>query len=329
MYKYLLLGGAGVFAVNTAKFLLELSETEKVISVGRNIERGSFYTLDVGKDDTRYEYHQMHIVFELDRLFELIDKVKPDFIINFAALAYATSWEKSFRYYETNLVSVAKICEFLQEKKFLKKFVQIGTSELYGSVDKPVNESHPISPTSPYAVSKLATDLHLETMFKVKKFNMNILRPSNAYGPGQQVWRVIPKAALYGLTNKRFPLEGGGQVRKSYFHTRDLANAIYLVAKNGKPGETYNVGPKTTSSISDLVEIVANHLNINFEDFCELKPGRVGEDKQYWLDSSKIINELGWQHTVSLEEGILEVVNWAKKYKEDLIKQEDSFTLRA
>ncbi len=82
-------------------------------------------------------------------------------------------------------------------------------------------------------------------------------------------------------------------------------------------------------SINDLVKIVAKHLNIDFEDFCKITPGRVGEDKQYWLDSSKIINDLGWKHTVSLDEGILEVVEWAKKYKDDLLLQEDSFTLRA
>ena len=329
MSKYILLGGAGVFAVHTAKFLLELDTTKEVISVGRNPERGSFYTLDVGKDDNRYSYHQIHMVFEQDRLFELFDKVRPDYIINYAALAYATSWEKSFRYYETNLVSVSKICEYLLDKDYLKKFVQIGTSELYGSVDEPVSENYPVSPTSPYAVSKLAADMHLDTLFKVKNFNMNILRPSNAYGPGQQVWRVLPKAALYGLTNRKFPLEGGGQVRKSYLHAKDLANAIYLVANKGKAGETYNVGPNYTSSIRDLIEILSSQLGLNFEDFCQITPGRVGEDKQYWLDSSKIINELGWKHNVSLEEGIQEVVDWAIKYKDQLLTQEDTFTLRA
>ncbi len=325
----MLLGGAGVFAVHTAKFLLQLDQTTKVISVGRNIDRGSHYTLGVGENDDRFKYHQIHMVFETERLFQLINSEKPDYIINYAALAYATSWEQSYRYYETNLVAVAKICEFLNDKTYLKKFLQIGTSELYGSVSKPADEKYPISPTSPYAVSKLATDLHLETLFKVKSFNMNILRPSNAYGEGQQVWRVLPKAILYGLTNKKMPLEGGGVVKKSYLHAYDLAKAIYLVCQKGRAGEIYNVGPKDPIAIVDLISLISQKLNMSLEDMCDFAPGRVGEDSQYWLDSSKIINELGWSQEVPLEEGINLMISWGRKYKEVLLSQETSFTLRA
>ena len=329
MYKYILLGGAGVFAVHTAKFLLEKEDTKSVISVGRNIERGAYYHLDVGKNDPRYSYNQIHMVFEQDRLFELFEKEKPDFIINFAALAYATSWEKSFRYYETNLVAVAKICEYLTGRSYFKKFIQIGTSELYGSVDKPADENYPICPTSPYAVSKLAADLHLDTLFKVKNFNMNIIRPSNAYGEGQQVWRVLPRAVLCGITGTKLPLQGGGLVKKSYLHARDLANAIYLVTQKGRSGETYNVGPDKPSTIVSLVKMVADQLNMELEDLTEITPGRVGEDNQYWLNSEKIKTELGWLEEVTLEQGVEALIDWAKMYKESLLQQETFFQLRA
>ena len=329
MYKYLLLGGAGVFAVHTANFLLERKDTKSVISVGRNIERGSYFHLDVGKNDPRYSYHQIHMVFEQDRLFELIEKEQPDFIINYAALAYATSWEKSFRYYETNLVAVAKICEFLTGKSYFKKFIQIGTSELYGSVEKPADERHPISPTSPYAVSKLAADLHLETLFKVKNFNMNILRPSNAYGEGQQVWRVLPRAVLCGITGQKLPLEGGGLVKKSYLHARDLANAIHLVTHKGHPGEIYNVGPDNPSTIVSLIQIIADQLEMELNQLCEITPGRVGEDNQYWLNSDKIKADVGWVKEVTLEKGIEALISWGNQYKEILLQQETFFQLRA
>ena len=329
MHKYLLLGGAGVFAVHTANFLLERKDTKSVISVGRNIERGSYYHLDVGKNDPRYSYHQIHMVFEQDRLFELIEKEQPDFIINYAALAYATSWEKSFRYYETNLVAVAKLCEFLTGKSYFKKFIQIGTSELYGSVDKPADERHPISPTSPYAVSKLAADLHLETLFKVKNFNMNILRPSNAYGEGQQVWRVLPRAVLCGITGKKLPLEGGGLVKKSYLHARDLANAIHLVTHKGHPGEIYNVGPDNPSTIVSLIQIIADQLEMELNQLCEITPGRVGEDNQYWLNSDKIKEHVGWVEEIALEKGIESLIAWGNQYKEILLQQETFFQLRA
>ena len=154
--KYLLLGGAGVFALHTAKYLLEQEDTELVICIGRNTVKNPAFNLDIGKNDKRYIFKPCHIVYEQDFLFEYFDNYKPDFVINFAALAYATSWDKSFRYYDTNITAVAKICEFLSKKNYLKKFLQIGTSELYGPVTSPVDEKYPINPTSPYSVSKFA-----------------------------------------------------------------------------------------------------------------------------------------------------------------------------
>ena len=140
----------------------------------------------------------------------------------------------------------------------------------------------------------MSADLHLQTMNLVKKFPMNILRPSNAYGPGQQVWRIIPKAILYGLTGKKLPLEGGGS-EKSYLYVDDLSEATHLVLTGSKNGEIYNAGPEKPNSIRDIIQIVAEELNIEFSDLCEEVPGRVGEDSQYWLDSSKIKNDFSWE----------------------------------
>src|SRR5262245_48014279 len=171
---YVLLGGGGVFAVHFAKYLLEKANPKKVICVGRNPPAAPPFTLEVGKGDPRYRYEQIHVVFEQDRLFELFDREKPEVIANFAALAYATSWEKSYRYYETNVVSLSKMCEELMKRTYLERFIQIGSSELYGPVDRPATEDALLQPTSPYAVSKMAGDLHLETLWAVRKFPMNI-----------------------------------------------------------------------------------------------------------------------------------------------------------
>ncbi len=329
MSKYMLLGGGGVFAVHTAKYLLDLPDTQKIIAVGRNIARGSAYTLDVGKDDPRYSYEQVHITFEQDMLFELIDRERPDYIINYAAIAYATSWEKSYRYYDTNMLAVVKMCEELSKRSFLKKFIQISTSELYGSVDRPVDEHCLLNPGSPYAVSKLAADLHLLTLHHTGKLPMNIIRPSNAYGPGQQIWRIIPKAIYCGLTQQKLPLEGGGIARKSYLHARDLARVIYLIVKNAPLGEIYNVGPKTPDTIKNVVMMVARELNIEFDELCEMVPGRLYEDTQYWLDSSKIERELGWTQEIGLKEGIADMVNWGKQYLQLLHSESQEFMLHA
>lgn len=325
----MLLGGAGVFAVHTAQYLLNLPDTQKVIAVGRNIEHGPAYSLDVGKGDPRYFYRQIHITFEQDALLELIDKEKPDYIINYAAIAYATSWDKSYRYYDTNTLAVVKLCEELSKRDFLKKFIQISTSELYGPVDHPVSETGALNPQSPYAVSKLAADLHLLTLHYVGRLAMNIIRPSNAYGPGQQIWRLIPKAVYCGLRGKKFPLEGGGVVKKSYLHAQDLAHAIYLVLKNAPNGEIYNVGSKHPVSIRQTVELIADALEIDFNQFCEIVPGRFYEDNQYWLDSCKIEKTLGWKQQIDLREGIVDVIRWGKQYCDLLSSKSQEFVLHA
>jgi dTDP-glucose 4,6-dehydratase len=327
--KYCLLGGAGVFALHTAKLLLEKDDTDLVLSIGRNQIKDSAYTIGVGDNDPRYIYKSCHIVFEQDFLFEFFDTYRPDYIINFAALAYATSWEKSFRYYDTNVTAVSKIIEYLLNKNYLKKFIQVGTSELYGTVDKPADESCSLNPTSPYAISKLAADMHLDSMFKVKKFPMNIIRPCNGYGSGQLLYRIIPKAALMILNKKKFPLEGGGKVKKSFMHCRDIAEAIYAVIKFGKNGEIYNAGVDNPVSMRKLIEIVCNHLGKNFDESVIITEGRIGEDKQYWLDSSKILKDTGWFPKISLEDGIKETVDWVKKNLNKFENENLSFILRA
>lgn len=328
MSRYAIIGGAGVFALHFSKYLLEQEDTELVLSIGRNAPKSKAFTLGIGDNDDRYIYEQVHLVYEQDRLFELFDKYKPDYVINFAALAYATSWEKSFRYYDTNVTAVSRMCEELSKRDFFKRFIQIGTSELYGSVENPAKEDSPIKPTSPYAVSKLAADMHLETMWKVMQFPMNIIRPSNAYAPGQLMYRILPRAVYAGLAGEQLPLEGGGEVKKSFMHARDLARAIKLVIDRGELGEIYNVGPESPSTIRFLVEKVAEELGVPFEKLVKIMPGRVGEDAQYWLDSTKI-KKLGYEESVDLSAGVRDMVEWGKKHFELLHDEPKHFVLRA
>jgi dTDP-glucose 4,6-dehydratase len=328
--RYILLGGGGVFAIHTAKYLLEQPETEQLVSVGRNRERSAAFTLDVGKNDKRYSYKQIHIVFEQDQLFKLFDDIRPTVVINFAALAYATSWQNAYRYYDTNVVAVSKICEMLSQTDYLDRFVQIGTSELYGSsVDRPAKETDTPDPTSPYAVSKLAADLHLATLWKYQQFPMNIIRPSNCYGPGQLMYRILPKAVYCALTNQKLPLEGGGQVEKSFMHARDLGRAIHMIIKGAPLGRVYNAGPEQPCQIREIVEKVANISGVNFHDLVDIVPGRKCEDHRYWLDSSAITDEIDWRPEVDLTTGITEMVDWGRRYLDHLHDEEFSFTLHA
>src|SRR5215204_1358868 len=244
MKKYVILGGNRVFGVHAAFFLLANADPDKVICVGRNPEKPPPFTLGLGKGDPRYAYHQIHVVYEQDRLFEMLDAERPEIIISFAAQGEgAASWSKSWRFYETNATAIAKMTEELLHRNYLERWIQIGTSELYGSCDFRATEESPIKPTSPYAASKAAGDLHLLAISKVLGFPMTIIRPSNAYAPGQLLHRVIPKAVLCGLTGQKLRWHGGGGARKSYIHARDLARAIYLVSEGAPLGTVYNAGP--------------------------------------------------------------------------------------
>jgi len=330
MKTYVILGGNGVFGVHAAFYLLEHADPKKVICVGRNPEKPEAFTLNVGKNDPRYAYHQIHVMYEQDRLFELFDAEKPEVIINFAAQGEgAASWSKFWRFYETNTVALAKMTEELLHRDYLERWIQIGTSELYGSIDFPAKEETPIQPTSPYAASKAAGDMHLLSISKVLKFPMNIIRPSNAYAPGQLLHRVIPKAVLFGLTGQKLPLHGGGRARKSYIHARDLGRAIHLVSEKAPLGTVYNAGPPEPTSIRDLVAKVAEGLNMPFEQLCEVTEDRLGQDSQYWLDSSAIKRDVGWEPQISLEEGIEEMIEWGKKYLDYLRTVSTGYVLRA
>jgi dTDP-glucose 4,6-dehydratase len=329
MKTYVVLGGGGVFGVHTAQYLLDHASPKKVICVGRNPEKPEPFSLNLGKGDPRYEYHQIHVVHEQDRLFELFDRHRPEVIISYAAQGEgAVSWRRSWYFFETNATALVKMSEELMSRTYLERFIQIGTSELYGSVNAPSSEDAPIRPTSPYAASKVAFDLYLLSVASVLKFPMNIIRPSNAYAPGQQLHRVIPRAVLCGLTGQKLPLQGGGRARKSYIHARDLARAILLVSEKAPLGKVYNAGPPAPISIRELVERTADALNIPFEQLAEVTPDRLGQDSQYWLDSGAIRTDVGWEPEIGLDEGLREMVDWGRRYLPQLATMSTDYVLR-
>lgn len=330
MTRYAVLGAGGSFGVHTCKYLLEQADTERVVAVGRNTPKPAPFTLDVGAGDRRYSYHAYHVTYELDLLLELLDRERPHVIVNYAAQGEgAVSWKHSWRFFETNSMALARLAEALMARDYLERFIQIGTSELYGSVDAPAREDAPIQPSSPYAASKAAFDMYLVSVHRALRFPMNIIRPSNAYCPGQLLHRVVPKAVVCGLTGRKLPLHGGGRAEKSYIHARDLARAIHLVAAKAPLGAIYNAGPATPISIRALIETVANVIDIPFDKLCEVTGDRLGQDSRYWLDSSAIRRDVGWTPEIGLEAGIREMVQWGRTYLDQLRDWPMDYTLRA
>ncbi|MCB9947509.1 MAG: NAD-dependent epimerase/dehydratase family protein [Rhodospirillaceae bacterium] len=316
---YAVLGGGGSFGLHCAKYLLDHADPYRVVAIGRDPPKPECFTLNVGKGDPRYEYRAFHVYYEQDLLLDYLDRTRAQIVINFAAQSEgAASWRHSWRYFETNAVALAKLAEELKKRDYLERFIHIGTSEVYGSVDRAATEDDPVRPSSPYAASKAAFDLHLISVHRFGGFPMNILRPCNVYGPGQQLQRLIPRAIVCGLTHRKLPLHGGGRAEKSYIHVRDLARAILMVADGGPMGTVYNVGTRETVAVRRVAELCAEALGIPFDQLCEVTGERFGQDYRSWIDSSAIYRDLRWQPEIGWDDGLGEMVAWGRRYLDDL-----------
>ena len=311
-----ILGAGGVFGTNLAAYLL--SQKHEVMGIGRNPKKPPCFSLGV-----EYPYHAYHIGSEFEYVIHTIRQWEPDVIVNFAAQGEgAASWgSDNWRFYDTNCTALVRLVSAISGH-----FVQIGSSEVYGSVDKPVDENYPLNPTSPYSVSKAAFDLHLVAMHKVKGLNINIIRPSNCYAPGQQLHRIIPKALISACLGLPIPLHGGGVARKSYLHATDLSTAILMVIEKGSIGEIYNAGPDEPTPIREVVERCLTEMRVSHSLIREA-PERTGQDSCYWLNSSKL-KALGWKQEIEWDAGLADMHNWMLQHTEVLTMPTD-FRMRA
>lgn len=310
-----ILGGGNPYALNLASLCKK--EGIDVFGIGRSPERVPALWI---KD---YRYYQLHLGNHLEAVLGTLGTERPDYIVNYAAQGEGqASFQNPTPFYQTNAVYLVKLVEALRKVKYLKRFIQIGTSELYGSVEAPSKETDQTYPSSPYAVSKLAFDLHLGIIRK--EFENVVIRPSNAYCPTQQLHRVIPKSMLYALSGRRFPLAGGGQAFKTYTHASDLSRAVLILTTSG-PG-IYNCAVDEPVSIRHVVELSIAACGKKFEDVVEVAPERLGQDGKYHLDSSKL-KSLGWKAQISLEEGIEDMARWIRAYPE-LLTMSNEWSVR-
>jgi dTDP-glucose 4,6-dehydratase len=307
-----IIGGGGCFALNFAR-LLESKGIEH-FGIGRSGPKAPPFWL-APKD---YRFFPLHIVDQLQEVMTVLDIERPDVIVNFSAQGEgaASFGDNAPDFFKTNTWGLSRFAAQLRHREYLRLFVHIGTSEAYGSVDKPAKEEEDGKGTSPYAISKQAFDDLLKTLHRIHQFPMNIIRPSNCYTEGQQLYRVIPKTIVSALSGKKLPLHGGGKAQKSYLHSTDLSRAILAVIEKGKVGEVYNCGPTGPISIKALVSHVAEACGITWEELVEEVPDRTGQDGRYWLDSSKLAKDTFWTPTIGLVRGLEGMVDWVKKYPE-------------
>ena len=208
-----------------------------------------------------------------------------------------------------------------ENRDFLKKYVHISTPEVYGSCEGYIKENNSYYPSTPYAVSRAAADMSLHTFFDSYQFPVVFTRAANVYGPGQQLYRIIPRTILFIKLGKKLQLHGGGVSERSFIHMQDVSDATLRVMKQASPGEIFHIATNDSITIRNLVELICDVMGVHFEDHVDITEELMGKDSAYLLDSSKARTTLGWKDQVSLKEGILTVLQWIEKNFEILQKQ--------
>jgi len=284
-----------------------------VIGVSRSKQSNSVflpYSNNQFKKDN-FKFHQLDLNNNLDEIVELINSQKPNYIFNFAAQSMvAESWDHPEHWFMTNVVSTTILFNQLKEFKFIKKYIHITTPEVYGSCSGYITEDTPYNPSTPYAVSRAAGDMSLKAFVDTHNFPAVSTRAANVYGAGQQLYRIIPRTVLYIRQGKKLQLHGGGYSERSFIHINDVADATMKIALNGVIGGSYHISTKSTITIRNLVHLICDNMNVNFEDHVDIVDDRPGKDAAYLLDSSKLRDTLNWQDMTALDQGIDEVIEW-------------------
>jgi dTDP-glucose 4,6-dehydratase len=234
---------------------------------------------------------------------------EPDYVVNFAAANIVSeSWKFPSLYLSTNAVKHQQLLNALLECK--GRYVHVSTPEVYGSRKGWIAENQRFAPSTPYAVSRAATDMMLSAYHKALGFPAIITRTANLYGPGQQEHRIIPKAFATLRSGGKLKLEGDGNSIRGFIHVRDACEATYRVCKQGVPGETYHIATKHVLTIQQLVKMICEMVGKKYGDCVESAPDRLGKDYCYMLDSAKV-RALGWTDKIRITEGLAEYAAWS------------------
>ena len=263
----------------------------------------------------KFIFEQIDLNKDLDKLMSLIDKFEPEYVVNFAAQGMvAESWLNPTHWYKTNILSQVAFHDELRKRDFLKKYVHVTTPEVYGSTDEGwIKENYKFMPSTPYAVSRAACDLHLLSFFKAYDFPVVFTRAANVYGPGQQLYRIIPRTILSCLTGKKLFLQGGGSSKRSFIHIEDVARATLKISLEANPGNTFHISTNNAISIYELVKKICDLIGAEFNQIVELEDDRLGKDKNYLLNSESIRNCFNWEDKVTLLDGLKDTISWIEK----------------
>lgn len=311
----LVTGGAGFIGSNFIHYMLKQHPDDNLINLDLLTYAGNIHNLNDVKNNAHYHFVKGNIV-NRELVSHLVHEFQIDHIVNFAAESHV---DRSILhpdiFVETNVQGTLALLD-VAKREGVDKFLQVSTDEVYGTLGATgyFTEKSPLQPNSPYSASKASADMIVRSYFETYGYNVNITRCSNNYGPYQFPEKLIPLMTSNGMEGKDLPIYGNGKNIRDWLYVEDHCQAIDLVLRNGKPGEVYNVGGHNEKTNNEIVQLIVKQLGIS-SDHIKYVKDRLGHDKRYAIDPSKIEKELGWKPNYTFDTGIVKTIKW---YQENI-----------
>ncbi len=333
MITYLCTGCAGFIGTNFVYYMLSHHDDIRIINLDKLTYAGNLENLKDIKDSERHIFIKGDIC-DKTLVTDILHKYDPDRIINFAAESHVDrSIENPEIFVHTNVAGTLNLLQCAKRSWFDdisgqwkngKKFLQISTDEVYGSLgaDGYFTESTPIDPHSPYSASKASADIFVKAFYDTYKMPVNISRCSNNYGPYQFPEKLIPLMINNVKSHKKLPVYGDGMQIRDWLYVEDHCEAIDLISSYGKNGEVYNIGGHNEKTniyiVKRIIREVSGRLGDDLinDSLIEHVKDRLGHDRRYGIDADKIRRSLGWYPKTSFEEGITKTVEWYLEHVE-------------
>ena len=308
--KILVTGGAGFIGSNFIRFLLESGKGFRIVNLDKLTYAGNLENLADLSRSPDYEFVRGDIGDG-----KLVDRLLGngvEAVVNFAAESHVDrSLYEPDLFIQTNVLGVQILLHAALRHK-VKKFVQVSTDEVYGSLgprEPGFREDFPLAPNSPYSASKAAGDLLARSYFKTYGFPVVVTRCSNNYGPYQFPEKLIPLFVTNALENRPLPVYGDGLNIRDWIHVEDHCRGLELVLEKGRPGEIYNLGGRAERTNLEITKSILRILG-KPESLMQYVSDRPGHDRRYAIDFSKIEQEIGWKPRFDLDEGLRQTVRW-------------------
>ena len=308
MTRILVTGGAGFIGSNFIKYMLGKYSDYEIVNLDALTYCGNLENLEDIEDNPNYSFVKGNIGDE-----DLVDGIvsKVDYVVNFAAESHVDrSIEDPQIFIKSNILGTQVLLD-AAKKYQIKKYLQVSTDEVYGSLGKEgyFTETTPLQANSPYSASKAGADLMVRAYGETFNLPINITRCSNNYGPYQFPEKLIPLMISNALEDKELPVYGDGKNIRDWLHVYDHCTAIDLVLHKGKLGEVYNIGGHNEKENIEIVKLILKELE-KPESLIKFVKDRLGHDRRYAIDSTKISEELGWKPKYTFETGIIETIHW-------------------